>query len=51
MNYKCPPDVQMFNTNDWSKWKTSTPRHELTDSNVLRVCSPERRNNKQPPGY
>ena len=29
--YKCPQDVQTFNTNDWIKWKTSTPRGKLTE--------------------
>ena len=45
--YKRPQDVQMFNRNDWIKWKTSTPRRELTDGNVLRVRPPERRNIQQ----
>ena len=29
--YKGRQDVQMFNRNDWIKWKMSTCRQELTE--------------------
>ena len=31
MYYKRPQDIQMFDRNDWIKWKMSTPRRKLRE--------------------